>query len=161
MFHDLTNVHTRLVGSFTDKIKPSTGVKYNLAWTYGDYLNDIPARLGVNVALDSACEALLAAFDGFPGNRGGLNILFLEKYTSAMATLRKCLDDPIKAKSSETLGAIMLLMNCQVSLCPISPLLSGPNGGFTAIHLLSDFTCHQSLSRRCTNNQTARTGPEL
>ena len=114
MFRDLSNEHTRRVSAFADRIKSSTSVKFNLAWTYGDYLADVPARLGTNEALDRAADAVLVAFGRFSTTYVDVTPVLLEKYTLALTALRTCLDDPVKAKASETLCAIMLLMICQV-----------------------------------------------
>ncbi|KIW31411.1 uncharacterized protein PV07_03062 [Cladophialophora immunda] len=109
-----SNETTRLVTAFTDRIKPTLGVQYNLAWTYGDYLNHVPARLGVNEALDSATDTFLAAVATLSDPLGAKSspVLF-EKYGRTLTSLRKCLDDPVKATSPETLCAILFLWNCQ------------------------------------------------
>ncbi|KAL6240199.1 hypothetical protein RBB50_012906, partial [Rhinocladiella similis] len=110
---------SRLAISIIDKIKPTVGIRHNLAWTYGDYLNDLPRRLGTNVALDTSTEAFLFAIQRST-NRGEVSAQsVLERYGVALTALRKCLDDPVKAKEPETLGAILLLMNCQQYIwCP-------------------------------------------
>ncbi|KIW91375.1 uncharacterized protein Z519_08271 [Cladophialophora bantiana CBS 173.52] len=108
------NDTTQLVNAFTNKIKPTVGVQYNLAWTYGDYLSYVPARLGANEVLDSATDTFLAAVATLSDPLGARsNHVLLEKYGRTLASLRKCLDDPIKAKTSETLCAILFLWNCQ------------------------------------------------
>lgn len=119
VFWSLSNDHTRRVGAFVDKIKPSTGVKFNLAWTFGNYLVDVPARLGTNDALDKAADAVLTALErfSFSGTPGQMTPRMLEKYTLALAALRTSLDDSVAAKSCETLCAIMLLLMCQVRNC--------------------------------------------
>lgn len=106
---------SRLAISVIDKIKPTVGIRYNLAWTYGDYLNDLPRRLGTNVALDSATEAFLLAVKRSMNRQEVAAPIVLERYGVALTALRNCLDDPVKAREPETLGAILLLMNCQVS----------------------------------------------
>ncbi|KAK5279804.1 hypothetical protein LTR20_000054 [Exophiala xenobiotica] len=113
IYHGFANQHTALVRSFVDKIKPSVGVKYNLAWTYGDYLNDIPARLGTNEALDAATSTFVATFQRFSNPEIADTHDVLEQYGLALASLRKCLSDTVKAKAPETLCAVLLLMNCQ------------------------------------------------
>jgi hypothetical protein len=114
IYHGFANQHSALVRSFVDKIKPSVGVKYNLAWTYGDYLNDIPARLGTNEALDAATSTFVATFQRFSNPEIADTHDVLEQYGLALASLRKCLSDTAKAKAPETLCAVLLLMNCQV-----------------------------------------------
>ncbi|KIW82560.1 hypothetical protein Z517_05587 [Fonsecaea pedrosoi CBS 271.37] len=108
------NDTARLASAFADKIKPTLGVQYNLAWTYGDYLNHVPARLGMNEALDSATDTFLTAFATLADPLGTRsNPVLLEKYGQTLAILRRCLDDPVKARSPETLCAILFLWNCQ------------------------------------------------
>lgn len=112
-----SNETSYLAHAFAERIKPAVGIKYNLAWTYGDYLNFIPARLGTNEALDSATDTFLTAVTTFTDPFGSQNSpVVLEKYGRTLASLRKCLDDPVKAKAPETLAAILFLWNCQVSL---------------------------------------------
>ncbi|EXJ84985.1 hypothetical protein A1O3_05660 [Capronia epimyces CBS 606.96] len=113
VFRSLSNEHTQRVSAFTDKINPLIGVKFNLAWTYGDYLVDVPARLGTNEALDKAADTLLAALQRYSSPAVEVTLLVLEKYTLALAALRMCLDDPVTARSCETLAAIVLLLSCQ------------------------------------------------
>lgn len=110
-----TNQHTYRVSAFIDKLSPSRGVKYNLAWSFGDYLYDIPARLGRNQALDAAADALITACDRFSAGSADQSQRFLVKYVEAVRALRLCLDDEQTATTSETLGAVMLLLICQVS----------------------------------------------
>jgi hypothetical protein len=109
-----SNVTTRLAGAFTAMIKPSVSIKYNLAWTYGDYLNYVPSRLGVNEVLDNATDTFLTAVGTISEYGTGSTVLALEKYGRTLASLRKCLDDPVKARAPETLCAILFLWNCQV-----------------------------------------------
>ena len=104
-----------LANSFIDTIKASTSLRYNLAWTYGGFLEDIPRRLGTNEALDTAVRALLSGHASLCLHRE-VSIEALTKYSHALQKLRVYLDDPIKACASETLCAVMLLMMCQVSI---------------------------------------------
>lgn len=108
-----SNRYSRLVDSFLDKLNPELGVQYHLAWTFGDYVAEVPCRLGTNPALDAAAEAVVVSYSTFtdrPNRRG----LVLWKYNDAISKLRMCLDDPTLASSPETLCAVMLLLICQV-----------------------------------------------
>ncbi|OBT64795.1 hypothetical protein VE03_06494 [Pseudogymnoascus sp. 23342-1-I1] len=90
----------------------STSVRFNLVYWYGEFLQDIPARLGTNEALDSSVKALTASHSSYClYNRATPEALV--KYSAALRILRFYLDDPIKARSSETLCAVMLLLICQ------------------------------------------------
>ncbi|OAL17223.1 hypothetical protein AYO22_11788 [Fonsecaea multimorphosa] len=139
-----SNETTRLVNAFTDKIKPSLGVQYNLAWTYGDYLNYVPARLGVNEALDSATDAFLTATTTLsdPLSSKSSPALF-EKYGRSLASLRKCLDDPVKARAPETLCAILFLWNCQFIWQRNGPITTHADGVAQILRLRgSADNCH-------------------
>jgi hypothetical protein len=110
-----------LVDAFVDKIAPSTGINFNLAWSYGGYLEDVPRRLGTNTALDAAAEALVAGHQCLVPATVNARSKALVKYSKALQIMKSCLDDPVKARASETLCAVMILMTCQV--CQITDLL--------------------------------------
>ena len=119
LHRSLSNETTRLAATFSDKINPSVGVQYNLAWTYGDYLNFVPARLGTNEALDTATDTFISALRRYSGSGTSTHPAVLEKYGLALSSLRRCLNDPVKAKTPETLCAILFLWNSQVSLAAL------------------------------------------
>ncbi|KIV83053.1 hypothetical protein PV11_05113 [Exophiala sideris] len=110
-----TNAYMRLVNVFTDKIKPAAGIRYNISWTFGSYLDQVPAHLGVNEALDAAADAFMVGMRRFPNPDSAVDLapVMLEKYTFALASLRRCLDDPAIARAPETLCAVLFLLNCQ------------------------------------------------
>jgi len=116
---NLTNEHTYLVSAFIDKLNPLRGVSYNLTWSCGDYLVDVPVRLGRNEALDAAADALVTACDRFT-NTPYQAQLFLAKYVVAVRALRLCLNDPQTASTTDVLCAVMLLLICQVSILAAS-----------------------------------------
>ena len=113
---------TLLAGAFIETIKWSTSLKYNLAWTYGLFLEDVPRRLGINKALDASVAALLSAHSSLCSHRR-VGIEGLTKYSHALMILREYLDDPVTACASETLCAVMLLLICQVSWAGWFPIL--------------------------------------
>lgn len=115
ILHTPTSELAVLTGSFIDTIKTSTGLRYNLAWAYGGFLDDIPKRLGVNAALDTAVDALIEGHSSLCTRREP-GIKAFMKYCHALKKLRVNLDNPVTARASETLGAVRLLMICQVSL---------------------------------------------
>ena len=153
VFRSLSNAQTRLVSAFTAKLHPSIGVKYNLAWTYGDYLLLVPARLGTNNALDKAANAVLAALDRFSPSMSSCDVTacLLQKYNVALAALRECLDDPEEAKTSQTLCAIMLLLICQVRLSPCFTHLSKQE---QELPFPSHRPVHKPLVRGCSHRST-------
>ena len=89
-----------------------TDVRYDLAW-YGGFLKDIPRRLGTNDALDASVSALTSASSTLHTRQRSVEML--ARYVHALKTLRVCLDDPVKARTANTLCAIYLIMICQVS----------------------------------------------
>ena len=104
---------TVLANGLINAIKWSTDLRFNLVWSYGTFLTEIPSRLGNNEALDTAVEALVAAHSTAcclrkptTGN--------LVSYSKALNKLKSCLDNPAQATSAETLAAVMLLLICQV-----------------------------------------------
>ncbi|KAJ5928939.1 hypothetical protein N7466_007895 [Penicillium verhagenii] len=102
---------------FIKTIARSTDLRYNLWWSFGAFLEDIPRRLGANEALDRSIEALTAAHTGFCGvDRHGATVEALTKYSQALRTLRVYLDDRVHAQSSNTLCAVMVLLVCQLFL---------------------------------------------
>lgn len=104
-----SNNLNNLRGSLIEIIGPSTDVRYNLAWSFGDYLHNVPQRLGLNASLDAAASAVVSAHTDHCAKRYVTEGSLL-KYSHALKTLRASLDDPITARSSETLCAVMLLL---------------------------------------------------
>lgn len=95
-------------------MKPGTSLRYNLMWAYGGYLTLIPRRLGLNEALDTAVDAMVTTHASFSSCKE-VTIKSLTKYSRALGALRRCLDDPVTASSSETLCAVSVLLLVQVS----------------------------------------------
>ncbi len=112
--YELANKLTRLVASFTFNIDENADIRIQLPWNFGTFLTDVPRRLGYNEALDAACEVLVAAYANFVAGRvvGSADVVM--KHSNALSALRRCLDDPIKAYSSETLCSTMILIIVQV-----------------------------------------------
>ncbi|EFQ99034.1 hypothetical protein MGYG_02046 [Nannizzia gypsea CBS 118893] len=103
---------TALRNSFIETLKPTTDLRYNLAWSFGGFLADIPRRLGVNEALDSAVQVLVESHQDFCAGLG-VTSRMLVGYSRALRMLRLYLDDPVKARASETLCSVMVLLMCQ------------------------------------------------
>ena len=113
IFKGLSNELSGLVSLFLATIKPSTNFRYNLAWTYGGFLEDIPQRLGLNRALDTAVQTLVCAHSNICLDRE-VSTESLRRYSRALSTLASSLNDPTSARSPETLCAVMVLLICQV-----------------------------------------------
>jgi len=103
---------TFLTGSFVGAIKRTNDLRYNLWWSFGIFLEDVPRRLGTNEALDRAVDALTTSHASFCSRRS-VSADALSKYSSALRTLRIYLDDPVQASASNTLCAVMILLLCQ------------------------------------------------
>ena len=111
-----SNETTLLVNALIAKLKASDDLRYNLSWTYGGFIEDIPRRIGTNQALDAAVAALVTAHSHLGSHQGTFaTCQSLVKYSHALKTLRACLDDPVTARKAETLCAVMILLICQVS----------------------------------------------
>ena len=102
-----------LIQSFVAITGKSTDLRYNLL-TYGQFVQDIPRRLGRNDALDTSVRALVSAHSSFCATRK-VSVEAINDYSRALNSLRTCLDDPVKATDSHTLCAVTLLLMCQVS----------------------------------------------
>lgn len=107
-----SNELVRLAGTFVETIKTETGWRFNLAWSYGNFLEDLPQRLGRNSALDTSVEALTAAHSCVCRQTGPTPDA-LNKFSNALSALRQHLDDAQASRSAETLCAVMLIMMCQ------------------------------------------------
>ncbi|KAF2265421.1 hypothetical protein CC78DRAFT_615971 [Lojkania enalia] len=78
---------------------------------YGDFMKEIPRRLGSNGALDATVYALTAAFATIPKNQPSAEAI--NCYGRALKSIRLCLMDPIERKSPDTLCAMYLIMILQ------------------------------------------------
>ena len=87
-------------------------VRYEMS-CYGLFLKDIPQRLGQNEALDASVLALSSTFTFLHTNHRTFETY--SNYGKGLSALRKCLNDPIKAQSPETMCAAYFLQICQVS----------------------------------------------
>ncbi|KAF3480357.1 uncharacterized protein GIQ15_05704 [Arthroderma uncinatum] len=106
------NSLTKLLNGFIETMKPTTDLRYNLAWSFGGFLVDIPQRLGINEALDSSVQALVDSHTSFCAGKG-VTPEALMSYSRALRVLRSYLDDPVRARASETLCSVMVLLMCQ------------------------------------------------
>ncbi|TVY80299.1 hypothetical protein LSUE1_G003918 [Lachnellula suecica] len=110
------NGKSLLTSALVGKLKASDDLRYHLTWAYGGFMEDIPKRIGTNEALDTAVEALVSSHASLGSHRSGGSLALSEglmKYSRALKTLRFYLDDFEKARTAETLCAVMLLLICQ------------------------------------------------
>ena len=110
----LSNDSSRLIAAFAHGVNPMEDTSVQLPWNFGPFLEDIPRHLGLNDSLDTAADALVAAYGQFRTTGRATNELGLRKYSRALHTLRNCLEEPQKACMTETLCAIMILMVFEV-----------------------------------------------
>ena len=103
------------MSALAERINPKLDIKYQLVWNFGAYLLDVPRRLGVNAALDAAADLLVCSHKYYCGGRNGSDQQLLSKHGRALRLLREEIDDEVRARSTETLCAVMLLMIAQVS----------------------------------------------
>ena len=108
-----SNELTLVAHAFVEKISWQTDLRYNLAWSYGTFLEEVPRRLGINKALDTAAAALISSHADLCARQ--ISTETLTKYSLALRTLKSYLDDSNRACASETLCAVMLLLTCQVT----------------------------------------------
>ncbi|KAJ5168779.1 uncharacterized protein N7482_004373 [Penicillium canariense] len=127
-----SNGITLLAAAFTQAIKRSTDIRYNLWWSFGLFLEDVPRRLGTNEALDRAVDAVTSAHADFCTRRQG-SVQSLTKYSAALRTLRVYLDDRVHAQETDTLAAVMILLICQTMLGQGNQCWSGHAEGATQI----------------------------
>lgn len=110
----LSNRVSLLTSVIAGTISPSTPIRFQLPWSFGDFLYDIPCRIGQNEALDAAADALATAYWRYCGQNSSMHLATLKTHGVAIEALQSCLMDPVKAHSPETLAAIMLLLIRQV-----------------------------------------------
>lgn len=106
----LSNPTTRIAGRFVSALEV-TDIRYELS-IYGEFLQDIPRRMGSNAALDASAAAMTAAFETLHTHQQPQKVLV--RYSHALTSLRACLENPVEARSPETLCAIWLVVICQV-----------------------------------------------
>ncbi|KAL8652272.1 MAG: hypothetical protein Q9226_004341 [Calogaya cf. arnoldii] len=115
----LSNKTTSLTSALIGRIEEAVDIRFQLPWNFGGYLRQIPRRLGTSPALDAASDALVASHRDFcTGRQLEPDAEVLNKQTRALALLRNELGDDVKARSSETLCAIMVLMITQLFIDP-------------------------------------------
>ncbi|RDW80927.1 hypothetical protein BP5796_05625 [Coleophoma crateriformis] len=149
LLHKPSNEMTHLTSALIGKLDASDDIRYHLCWTYGDYLGDIPKRLGTNEALDTAVAALISAHSCL-GPRPGKFATpeSIQKYGHALMALRILLDNPVRAREPETLCAVMLLMICQSFIGVHRGRLAGHGEGAAQILKARAFFRTQDLFER-------------
>lgn len=88
-----------------------TDVRYDITY-YGAFLRDIPRRLGSSAALDASVKAVVTAYP-YLHHQNFTPDAYME-YCNSLRALRESLNDPVEARSSNTLCAVYLITICQV-----------------------------------------------
>lgn len=88
-------------------------VRYEVVY-YGEFLKDLPRRMGTNEVLDASVVALTHGYSAIHTHEPSAKAL--GSYVTALKTLRFALQDPEKVRKAETLCGIYLIMVCQVRL---------------------------------------------
>lgn len=105
-----SNETTSIAGAFIFTLEVKD-LRYDLS-CYGAFLEEIPKRLGSNIALDASVDVLTSAYSSLYTHQQSL--ITLSKYVNALKALRTCLNDPSQAWKADTLCAVYLLLICQV-----------------------------------------------
>jgi hypothetical protein len=128
---------TLLTQALVGKLKAADDLRYHLSWTYGGFIEDIPKRLGVNEALDASVDALISTHSSLGSYaRGFTSSESLAKYSHALNALILYLDDPNKARTVETLCAVMILLICQSFIGAGGGCYSGRKQHWVFVHVL-------------------------
>ncbi|KAL9035791.1 MAG: hypothetical protein Q9214_006428, partial [Letrouitia sp. 1 TL-2023] len=108
-----SNELARLAQAFVSQISLSIDIGHQLAGNFGGFLLEVPRRIGTNEALDAAADTLITAHTRYCIGQLNPNTETLVKHSRALNALRRYLNDPAKARSSETLCSVMLLSICE------------------------------------------------
>jgi hypothetical protein len=81
---------------------------------FGAFIQEVPARLGHNPALDAAVAVLVNAHTSLVQKKKALEIMSPQLYLRAIKTLQTCLEDPRQGMSSNTLCASVILSLVEV-----------------------------------------------
>ena len=76
---------------------------------FGPFIREVPSRIGHNAALDAAAACLVHAHTSMIHHKNANELVNVERYTRAVSTLQRCLDDPGQMNSPNTLCAAVLL----------------------------------------------------
>jgi hypothetical protein len=83
--------------------------------TFGAFIQNVPARIGHNAALDAAAACLVNAHSSLVHKKNAREILNPRLYLRAVVTLQNCLETEIQDMSSNSLCASVLLGLVEVS----------------------------------------------
>lgn len=90
------------------------------ATEFGSFFRHVPLRVGQNRALDDAIACIVNSWQ--TSRRGETQRR--RDYAKALVSLQQCLDNKLECKSSETLGAALLLCEYEVYISILSLLVA-------------------------------------
>ncbi|OQE28611.1 hypothetical protein PENSTE_c003G08668 [Penicillium steckii] len=122
-----------------------TDIRYALEY-YGYFLKDIPRRLGNSPALDAAVRALVTAYPYFHGRDFPPEALM--HYGRSLRTLRESLNDPVEARSANTLCAVYIITICQSWLGKYDDELASHGEAIAHLLRMADFNKIESNFER-------------
>ncbi|CAO1603077.1 hypothetical protein XANCAGTX0491_006670 [Xanthoria calcicola] len=114
----LSNGVSRLMSAFVNRISQDVDIRFQLPWNFGDYLIHLPRHLGISEALDAAVDALVTAHTSFCAGNLKPSREVLTKHAHCLCILRRDVSDVHKARTSETLAAIMVTSITQLFVFP-------------------------------------------
>lgn len=92
----------------------TTGHSGHRMSVFGPFINEVPARIGHNAALDSAVAVLVDAHRSLVQKKIASEIVSPRLYLKAIKTLQSCLEDRDIGMSANTLCASVLLSLVEV-----------------------------------------------
>ena len=92
---------------------PDGGSLFTLQ-TIGDFVSDIPSRLGHNAALDESIACLCSIYVDVKSHGRRISNITIKRYAGALNSLQRCLDDVGMRYQSETVCASIILQLCEV-----------------------------------------------
>ncbi|KAH8697793.1 hypothetical protein BGW36DRAFT_379489 [Talaromyces proteolyticus] len=108
----LTSESDGLASMLVFILNDSLGQKFCQIGSHANFLDYIPSRLGINIALDSVVSSLCSLYiDTLTRKR---TFKSLQLYGRGISSLQACLKDPKQRLESETLCASLLLQVCEL-----------------------------------------------
>ncbi|KAF7862537.1 hypothetical protein EAF04_007410 [Stromatinia cepivora] len=104
-----SNKITAVTGAFISVLEVKD-TRYDMG-VYGNFLTEIPRRLGTSAALDASVNAIATSYVSIYS--GEKSVETLESYGKGLKALRVALNDPKEASSANTMCAFYLMMICQ------------------------------------------------
>lgn len=108
-----SNETTKLVSAIVSKLEVRD-VRWDMLWSFGDVLREVPQRLGNSHALDAAATAVVETIPVL--TQAAYSPQMIRAYAHALRTLQDVLTNSMQAMEAETWVAIYLMFICQVSV---------------------------------------------